>query len=305
MNERYERLFSLSTNSSAEDAPVKIVAAALSRDYAAKRNVIQVKFQNCSQQDIEALSAKFILKDQQHNVINEAFVFDYRDLQAHSGECFGDRIPVLVSDAVAAFDVELLQVKFSDAMEWRSQEERSIGETAQEEPVEMTSVLWRDQQSPNASPVIPSDKQADSIKKKRPVVLIALIAIAVCLLATLVLKNTLLQENIAGRWDAVALYIDGELYPFPDKGYIEINRDHTLYLQFNEDTAWEGRWLEEEDVNIDNENIEATYYIDLEGLPRGFLCLHGGDRQQVSVTLPVEVRDGEVGTVIFEKEQEL
>ena len=308
MDERYERLFSLSTHPFAESAPVKIEAAALSRDHTLKKNVIQVKFQNCGQNDIERLSVKFVLMDQNQDVINQAFVFQYQALQAHPGDCFGDRVPVLVSDAVVSFDVELIQVRFSNGTEWPPQEGESAGETAR---TELTSALPNVQQPVDSSPVTRSTSQeAVSVEKKRPTMLILLVIVAACLLLALVFKNTLLSggimgQSIMGRWDAVAIYIDGETYPFPDNGYIEINRDHTVYLHFNEDTAWEGEWSEAEDTDIDSENIQATYYIDLDGLPRGLLCLHGADEQQVSVTLPVEIRNGAFGTVIFEKEQEL
>lgn len=83
---------------------------------------------------------------------------------------------------------------------------------------------------------------------------------------------------------------------------VEINCDHALYLRLSEDAAWHGEWSEVTDADLDAENTKEVYYLDLDGLLRGLLCLYESDLEQISVILPLGIEDEEIGTILFEKE---
>ncbi len=121
MSERYSKLFSLTENLYAEEAPVIISAGALLKDNQTGKVLAQLKFTNIQEKQIKALKVKIYPKDTVGNALGEPIEYQYLDLTAKRDNEFASNVPIILSDAATrSFDVEVTEAIFTDNSIWNS-----------------------------------------------------------------------------------------------------------------------------------------------------------------------------------------
>lgn len=121
MNERYTRLFTLPEQVTRYDlkTPVEVVAGALLKDNQSDTVLAQVRYKNISSKSIKSILVNISAQDANGVEISGVENYAYESLIAAQGDCFGDRVPVVMSDNNAhAFAVDVVSVTFSDGTTW-------------------------------------------------------------------------------------------------------------------------------------------------------------------------------------------
>ena len=121
MSERYTRLFSLPENLYAVGSPVIIAAGALLKDNQTGKVLAQLKLRNIQQKEIKTATISLIPMDTLGKPLGEAIYHQYLDLSVSRNQDFGQKIPVILPDAVTrSFEVTVEEVIFSDLTTWTS-----------------------------------------------------------------------------------------------------------------------------------------------------------------------------------------
>ena len=121
MSERYTKLFSLPEQLARHDlnVPVEVVAGALLRDNQNGTVLAQIKYKNISHKSIKSISVNIAAQDANGVEISGVENYAYESLIAAQGDCFGDKVPVIMSDNNAhSFSVDIVSVDFSDGTKW-------------------------------------------------------------------------------------------------------------------------------------------------------------------------------------------
>lgn len=123
MNQRYQRIYNISTNTFIVGAPMIIVGGGLLIDHKTNRTIAQFKFKNISKQDINCLILSFSLDDPDARYSNNIFTFQYH-CKAEPQSFFGEKtaIPIEVENATAIY-IEAVDVVFADGSIWSSPDE--------------------------------------------------------------------------------------------------------------------------------------------------------------------------------------
>lgn len=119
MSERYTRLFSLPENLYAEGSPVIIAAGALLKDSQTGKIIAQLKLKSISPKAIKAVKVKLDLFDTAGNALEEFVAHDYLDLNVSRDIEFGQKNPVMVSNATTrSYKASVSEVVFVDRSVW-------------------------------------------------------------------------------------------------------------------------------------------------------------------------------------------
>lgn len=118
MDNRYKRLFSLSTNLYAEGMPIIFEAGALLRDNQSDSILVQLKIHNVSPKTIKALKVHIIGYDSfGAEVCNTDF--QYIDRSVKRGHIFGVQTPIFLNNnSVRSFSVSAVSAVFLDGDIW-------------------------------------------------------------------------------------------------------------------------------------------------------------------------------------------
>lgn len=115
MNERFTRVFSVQERLYAENSPVYIEAAALTKDNQTGRIFAQLKFQNITDQVIKAIKINLFCKDIVGNLVGEAVPYQYLDLTVKNQEEFGGKVAIAIPEVTTrSFDIQIDEVIFED-----------------------------------------------------------------------------------------------------------------------------------------------------------------------------------------------
>lgn len=121
MSERYTRLFALTENLYAKTSPVVIAAGALLKDNQTGKVLAQLKLRNIGEKEIKAATVCLCPLDTVGNTLGSEVEYQYLDLAAVRGECFGTRVPIPLPDAsTRAFSASVPEVIFTDNTIWRA-----------------------------------------------------------------------------------------------------------------------------------------------------------------------------------------
>lgn len=123
MDNRYKRLFSLSTNLYAEGMPIIFEAGALLRDNQSDSILVQLKIHNVSPKTIKALKVHIIGYDSfGAEVCNTDF--QYIDRSVKRGHIFGVQTPIFLNNnSVRSFSVSAVSAVFLDGDIWNGNNE--------------------------------------------------------------------------------------------------------------------------------------------------------------------------------------
>ena len=115
MSERYERLLKFKDNLYAEGSPVIIEAGALLKDTLTNKVIVQLKFLNLGEKQIDFLTVKLTTYDPQGNKNSDIVEYQYMDLKAKKNYHFGEKTPIVLEDnTVRNIDVSVSKIIFSD-----------------------------------------------------------------------------------------------------------------------------------------------------------------------------------------------
>lgn len=121
MSERYVRLFICDVPQVQKGAPVLLAAGVLLGDRESGRVLAQIKLQNISEKTIKAVYVRIQCMDAMNVALSEQAEAKYLDLNAGSGNFFGDRQPILLNDAsIRSFTLRVTDVMFADGTAWHS-----------------------------------------------------------------------------------------------------------------------------------------------------------------------------------------
>ena len=129
MSERYTRLFHIAEQEQPKDSniPVKIMAGALLLDNQQQKVIAQIKFQNTSQKSIKSMLVDIHAFDKNGTKVKSVKDFEYINLIASQGECFGDKTPIPMEDNnTHSFEVNVVSVQFSDGTSWSKSGETAV-----------------------------------------------------------------------------------------------------------------------------------------------------------------------------------
>jgi len=134
MSERYTKLYTLPEQATRHDlkVPVEVIAGALLKDNQSETVLAQVKYKNISDKSIKSISVNISAQDANGVKISGVEDYTYESLIAAQGDCFGDKVPVVMSDAnTHTFSVDVVSVDFSDGTTW-SKRGQEAAKTAKE-----------------------------------------------------------------------------------------------------------------------------------------------------------------------------
>ena len=119
MNERFERIFSLTGNLYTESAPLIISAGALLKDTETGKIFAQLKFKSISPEPIKAIKAKIVPMDTVGKPIGDEVFFDYLDLNEKRDAEFGQKKAIpMPNPATRSFTAEVTEVVFTNNSVW-------------------------------------------------------------------------------------------------------------------------------------------------------------------------------------------
>lgn len=119
MSERYSRLFTLPENLYTAGSPVVIAAGTLLKDNQTGKIVAQLKLRSISNKVIKAVKVNLNLFDTAGKPIGNVVEYEYLDLDAHRDSEFGQKNPVITSEAKArSYEAAVSEVVFADRTTW-------------------------------------------------------------------------------------------------------------------------------------------------------------------------------------------
>lgn len=121
MAERFLRLSTLDGETYSSGSPVLIAAGALLKDSVTDSIIAQLKLQNLSTQPVAAAKIKIRAYDIAGKEIPGVNEYQYLDLNARTGECWGSDKAIIMPDAgTRSFSVEQISVLFSGSSTWET-----------------------------------------------------------------------------------------------------------------------------------------------------------------------------------------
>ena len=119
MSNQYQRIFALEKNLYATGSPVLIEAGAILKDTYANRVLAQLKFTNLSSKTILVLKVSLTPLDTAGRTLGDAIEYQYLDVNAATGYCFGTQNPIYLTNvATRSFVVAVQEVIFADGSIW-------------------------------------------------------------------------------------------------------------------------------------------------------------------------------------------
>ncbi len=123
MSNRYQLVFSLSPRLYLEGSPVLIEAGAIQKDTQTNNLLVQLKFRNISSKTIIACKVKINAYSISGDLLEGVDSFSYLDLNVHSGEGFGSKMPIYLPNyETRKFTACVTQVVFADNSIWNADE---------------------------------------------------------------------------------------------------------------------------------------------------------------------------------------
>ncbi len=122
MEQRYQKVFSLTENIYAVGCPVIIAAGALQRDTITGSVIAQLKFLNISSQEIKSIKVAITPMDSANRTLSPAIEFDYLDLEASAekNNFFGSRQALILPDnTTRSFAVNVEECVFAQGTVWQ------------------------------------------------------------------------------------------------------------------------------------------------------------------------------------------
>lgn len=107
--------------------PVEVVAGVLLKDNQSETVLAQVKYKNISSKSIKSISVSISARDANGVKISGVVNYVYESLIAAQGDCFGDKVPVVMSDNnTHTFSVDVISVVFSDGTGWSKRAQETV-----------------------------------------------------------------------------------------------------------------------------------------------------------------------------------
>lgn len=119
MSEKYTKLFALPENLYAAGSPVILSAGHLLKDNETGKVLAQLKLKNIAAETIKAAKVRLHPQDTTGKPLEGAAEREYLDLQARTGDEFGQKAAIALPNAsTRAFTVEIMQIIFDDNSIW-------------------------------------------------------------------------------------------------------------------------------------------------------------------------------------------
>jgi len=120
---RYEQVGRVHRNEYMTGSPVIIAVSAQLNDRESGTRLVQIKFHNIGEKDIESLRVRIQPLDDQDEPLGEAIENTYEELHAAHGDMFGQQyVTVLPDYTTSDFSLHVLSVTFADGETWTAPE---------------------------------------------------------------------------------------------------------------------------------------------------------------------------------------